>query len=335
MRTRVLGSTVAACCLAALLAIAPLHADTRGAGLGESLASGRVITGATPHRIIHFTFDDGPDPRTTPALLDAMDRLGVRATFFFSASRFRGKERRNARAADIARDALARGHSIGTHSVDHVRMRKLGPAELRAQLQEGDALFREVFGERTFLFRPPFGSRNRALDRMLDEQHYTTVMWNIGLADWVRRPAEAVARTFERVTQRLAEEDGQRGGVVLLHDTHSWSVDGFVQIVETLQRRNCALLAGDEELFEIVDDLSLFVVPSGDAGPGTDSPEMHLSQQALALRQSALRKRESLRCRVDSAQDSAPTLPGGRRRLAEQSRARQGAVAEAVVDGTR
>jgi len=332
MCTRVLGPTTMAAALALLLAGAPLRASTRGAGLGESLAAGRVITGATPHRIIHFTFDDGPDPRTTPRLLDEMDRLGVRGTFFFSASRFRGKERRNARAADIARDALGRGHSIGTHSVDHVRMRKLRPAELRAQLTEGDALFRGVFGERTFLFRPPFGSRNRALDRMLLEQRYTTVMWNVGLADWVRRSPEALARTFERKLEKLEQQEGQRGGVVLLHDTHGWSVDGFVQMVEGLQRRNCELLAGGEELYEIIDDLALFTVSAAGAPPGTDAPAMQLDEDVLSARQRSLRARESARC-SEGVASSAPTAGG--RPAAQQPRAGQRAVAEAVVDGAR
>lgn len=293
-----------------------------GAGLGEALAGGKVITGATVHRIVHFTFDDGPDPKTTPRLLDTMDALGVRATFFFSASRFRARQAadggrgRNAQAAAIARDALARGHGVGSHSADHVRMRGLSPAELRTQLDDNRRLFMQVFGARTFLFRPPYGSRNRTLDRMLHGQRYTTVMWNLGLADWVKRSPEALLGTFERVLAR-AGEAGQGGGVVLLHDTHDWSIDGFVRMVRALQARNCAMLArapkvdgggeaGTEELFEIADDLSAFVVPAGDAGPGVDAPVMGLSPAQLAERQRALRERERVRCAAVRATPAQP-----------------------------
>ena len=59
-------------------------ADARAAVAAPS----SVVTGETPHRLLHFTFDDGPDPTTTPPVLDALERNGVRATFFFSASRF-------------------------------------------------------------------------------------------------------------------------------------------------------------------------------------------------------------------------------------------------------
>ena len=335
MRVRTRLTVVLAGGVLVLLGGLPLRAATPGGGLGEALGAGRVVTGVTPHRILHFTFDDGPDPSTTPRLLDAMDRLGVKATFFFSASRFRGHERRNAHAREIARDALRRGHSVGTHSVDHIRMRALAPAKLRQQLQQSDALFRDVFGKRTFLFRPPFGSRNRALDRMLDEQGYTTVMWNIGVADWVRRSPEALARTFERVMRRLETRQGQRGGVVLLHDTHSWSIDGFVQIVERLQQRNCQLLDGDGELYELVDDLSLFIVPVDGAAPGTDAPVLRLSPQVLAVRQRALRQREAVRCAratTASVPVSAPVLGGG---TLEQAGAGELPVAEALGDGAR
>lgn len=277
-------------------------AEGRGVGLGESLAAGRVVTGAIAHRIVHFTFDDGPDASTTPRLLAAMDTLGVRATFFFSASRFRGG-RRNARAAELARDALARGHSVGSHSVDHVHMHGLKPPALREQLRENRTRFVQVFGARTYLFRPPFGSRNAALDRMLHADRYTTVMWNLGLADWVRRPPEALAKTFDKVLAREAEA-GVRGGVVLLHDTHDWSIDGFVQIVQGLQQRNCAQLAAEasgapaQELFEIADDLSVFTRPVGDAGPGTDATLITLAPEVLQERQRSLRARERARCRA-------------------------------------
>ena len=93
---------------------------------------------------------------------------------------------------------------------------------------------------------------------MLAAGGYTTVMWNIGLADWVERPAEEVERTFWKVLERN-EREGQRGGIVLLHDTHAWSVEGFARILASLSERNCDLLLRGEELYDIVDSLDPFV----------------------------------------------------------------------------
>jgi peptidoglycan-N-acetylglucosamine deacetylase len=234
---------------------------------GSAVAGGGLINGNTRRRILHFTFDDGPDPdpQLTPRLLDALDRIGAKATFFFSTSRFASKEKRNARAADLAREVARRGHQIGSHGFDHLRMSRLKPAQLGVQMSSSEQAFEQVFGRRTFLFRPPFGSRNATLDAMLSQGRYATVLWNIGMADWVERPPEAIAQTFWRVLERNETRDGDRGGVVLLHDTHAWSVTAFELITAALERRNCELLARGEELYDVVDSLAPWVSPLSDA----------------------------------------------------------------------
>ncbi len=265
-------------------------------GLGGGLKGGLIITGATPHRLIHFTFDDGPDPELTPRLLDKLDTAGVKATFFFSASRFRAQRRHSAKTAQIAREVLRRGHSVGSHSVIHRRMARMNGATLRDQLEESDRLFRRVFGFPTHLFRPPFGSRARRVDRMLAARGYTTVLWNIGMADWVSDSAPQVLQTFRRVMARVQREKGQRGGVVLLHDTHSWSVDAFELIHAHLLTRNCELLARSEELYDIVPDLSLFFVPRGASQPPDFAPEAPSQPEVFAARQAQLRRETKRRC---------------------------------------
>jgi peptidoglycan/xylan/chitin deacetylase (PgdA/CDA1 family) len=250
------------------------------------------LVGNTPRRLLHFTFDDGPHATETPRLLDALDRFGVKATFFFSASRFASAEKRNAGASELARQVAARGHAIGSHSFDHVPMARLSPPQLKEQLARSDAMFERVFGARSHLFRPPKGSRNRALEGMLEQRRDTTVMWNVGLADWVERPPQQILETFFKVLARNEKRDGDRGGIVLLHDTHSWSVDGFVLIMEALQARNCELLERGEELYEVVDSLAPFVAPAPQAKPA----------------QVALRKREAQRCSGSSSK-SARVMP--------------------------
>jgi peptidoglycan/xylan/chitin deacetylase (PgdA/CDA1 family) len=272
------------------------NARPKKIGLGYGLGNGLIISGASVHRIIHFTFDDGPDPELTPRLLDMLDTVSVKATFFFSASRFRGRGKRNRRAADIARDALRRGHTIGSHSVDHKRMYLMDRETIRKQLDESEALFQRVFGQRTWLFRPPHGSRSRIVDAMLAKRGYTTVLWNIGMADWLLNSEDSVLRTWRRVLARLEREKGQRGGVVLLHDTHASSVNAFELIHADIMKRNCRLLENGEELFDIVDDLRLFHVERGHAQPGVFSPVVSLKRSILLQRQSRLRKETRTRC---------------------------------------
>ncbi len=242
-----------------------------------------MVGGATPHRILHFTFDDGPDEKLTPRLLDLLDQAGWKATFFFSTSRFDPKQRRNAFAPAMALEVARRGHQLGSHGFQHQRMSRLKPPQLREQLDQSDAMFRRVFGTRTFLFRPPFGSRNAALDQMLADEGYVTAMWNLGMADWVAREPALLRMTFWRVLERNEAERGERGGIVLMHDTHAWSIDAFGLIAESIQARNCELLQNrGEELYDVVDSMAPWVKPL--------SPDTH------AKRQQDLRQRTAARC---------------------------------------
>lgn len=250
-------------------------ADMHGAG---------VLEGHTKRRMLHFTFDDGPDAEHTPKLLDLLDRAGTKATFFFSTSRFDPVQRRNAHAPDMAIEVARRGHQLGVHGFEHVRMGRLRPPELKQQMAQTEAMFARVFGTRSFLFRPPFGSRNAALDRMLDDDGYVTAMWNIGMADWVQRAPEQIRTTFWRVLARNEAEHGDRGGIVLMHDTHAWSVEAFGLIADSIHARNCELLEGGEELYDLVDSMAPWVHPPSDA--------------AHAARQAVLEAQARTRCRT-------------------------------------
>ena len=92
---------------------------------------------------------------------------------------------------------------------------------------------------------------------------------------------------------------GDRGGVVLLHDTYSWSVDAFQLIWAELWRRNCLFLAQGEELYDIVPDLSFFFEARAGAGPDAFASPARLAPEVLAKRQRALREEAKERCAVD------------------------------------
>ena len=265
----------------------PTAASLRGAGTsrvhglevqaGAGLAGAGVISDSTKRRILHFTFDDGPDQDHTPRLLDALDRFGHRATFFFSTSRFTGLHPRHDFAPGMAREVARRGHRIGSHGFDHVRMSRMRGPAVRSQIDQSEAMFARVFGVRTFLFRPPFGSRNTAVDTRLAEGRYATVLWNLGMADWNERPPAEIARTFFEALERNEQQLGDRGGIVLLHDTHAWSVAAYERIAAELAERNCTLLAARQELYDVTGSLEPF------AHPPTD-PEYRAAQRALRNR---------------------------------------------------
>jgi peptidoglycan/xylan/chitin deacetylase (PgdA/CDA1 family) len=266
--------------------------------LGGAYKDGMIITGSTPHRLILFTFDDGPDTTTTPLLLDRLDEAGIKAVFFLVASRFSDSTPLERRQAAVAREIMRRGHLIGGHTLDHVQLPLLDDAEVKRQLSESDAIFERVLGSRAWLFRPPFGAHSQRVDQLIAARGYTSVLWNLGAGDFQVRTAEEVYRTWLKVFERREREFGDRGGIVLLHDTHAWSVDAFQMIVSHLLQRNCELFEQDgEELYDFVDDLTYFYVPRGDAVAEAEAPAMELAPELLAERQARLRESTARRCR--------------------------------------
>lgn len=265
--------------------------------MGSNLAEGRVITGATPHRLILFTFDDGPDLRHTPRLLRTLDRLGIKAVFFLIADRIKPDTPWGRRQAELAREIARRGHLIGNHTLDHPQLPLLDNAAIQAQLRQSEQIFERVFGSRPWLIRPPGGARSARVDELVEQQGYTQMLWNLGTGDFQVRSPEDVVSTFESVFERRRQEHGEQGGIILLHDIHEWSVDALPQLVQTLRRRNCALLEAGEELFDIVDDPRVFFQPRSEGDdPGTEAEPARLSPRALWARQARVRAEAERDC---------------------------------------
>lgn len=262
----------------------------------RSLANGMVMTGATRHRLILFTFDDGPDHRYTRHLLDSLDHERVRAVFFLSARRFEGSFPRDRELADIAREIVLRGHFVGNHTMDHLQLPLVTNVGLDEQVGAADSVFERVLGERTHLIRPPGGSRSPRVDNWLAARGYTQMLWNLGTGDFQVRTSDAVVATFRAVLEREENERGVRGGIVLLHDIHAWSVEAFPRIVGMLEDRNCALLAQGEELYDFADDPALFFAPRGESGPSAEAPFVELAPEVLETRQRRARARAEAHC---------------------------------------
>jgi peptidoglycan/xylan/chitin deacetylase (PgdA/CDA1 family) len=269
-------------------------------GLGEALRDGLVMRGSSRHRLILFTFDDGPSRLTTPLLLDRLDRSGVRAVFFLTGDNLRGDNAAERKNREIALEAVRRGHTVASHGMNHRQLPLLSDAEALLEIIQTEEMFQQVFGGRPWLVRPPGGSRSPRIDRMLAERGYTTVLWNLGAGDTQVHTAEEVYRTWAAVFERR-RANGDEGGIVLLHDIYAWSVDAFQLIVDDLLRRNCQLLQEGEELYDFVDDPRLFFQPRGSADPSAEAAPVALSRAHLELRQARVRQETLQRCEATSS----------------------------------
>jgi peptidoglycan/xylan/chitin deacetylase (PgdA/CDA1 family) len=151
-----------------------------------------------------LTFDDGPDPDATPAVLDALDAAGVRATFFVVGEQLM-------RHHALAREALARGHELGLHGFEHVRHDSLPGRAARDDVARSLGTFEAAVGRRPRFFRPPYGRFSEHSYEACADLGLQPAYWSAWGLDWEDISAERIAD--------LASRDLAEGAIVLLHDS--------------------------------------------------------------------------------------------------------------------
>ncbi len=227
---------------------------TTGQGENRSEAAApQDMRGGVARKALLFTFDDGPDLEHTPRLLDELERRHVRAMFFVLANKLRAAHPHSQEHGDLVREIHRRGHLVGSHNVVHVRLDRLQLPALNAQLDEGKRLFASLEIGDVIWFRPPHGMTNPAVLDAIGRYGYRPLLWNINPRDYSEPRTEVIVQNFNRqVAYRAAR--GERGGVVLFHDTLARSREAFVRIHDALIEENCRLSRTDPsaELWDIV-----------------------------------------------------------------------------------
>lgn len=159
--------------------------------------------------VIYLTYDDGPNPEATPALLDVLEREQVPATFFII------PEHVNDQTAAIVRRARASGHGVALHASSRSLMLR-SPIDLSRHFTgEADRIADLVGGRPCELFRPHAGWRGGQMYEGLDRAGYTLAGWSFGMWDWnwwrATRPEKLAARLAARASD---------GAIVVMHDGH-------------------------------------------------------------------------------------------------------------------
>ncbi|MCU0455136.1 MAG: polysaccharide deacetylase family protein [Bacteroidales bacterium] len=167
----------------------------------------------TPEKLLYLTFDDGPDPVSTPGLLDELDELGVQGVFFCSghaAERF----------PELVERTRRRGHIIGNHGYEHLCGWK---TQVKAYLDNVEKAVPYTSGS---LFRPPYGKMTPSQYRGLKSK-FRIIMWDI--MAWDFDPRFSPERSLNVLTSRM-----RPGSVIVLHDIPSPGCRSFLRrFVET------------------------------------------------------------------------------------------------------
>ncbi len=184
-------------------------------------------------RVVALTFDDGPDPKHTAALLDILRDKGVRASFFVIGA--------NALAApDILRRMVEEGHEIGSHTFSHPETSHIDGLRLRLELNAVQRIVAAITGVSIRLYRPPYGRSEgpvtgaelRALMPVLAE-------------GYILAGADSVPRDWETITPEALVAEVRRdlaalwgGGVVMLHDAggdRTATLDALPTLIDALR----------------------------------------------------------------------------------------------------
>lgn len=161
---------------------------------------------------VALTFDDGPDPASTPRFLAALDELGWRATFFMLGAMVRC-------APGLAAEVAAAGHEVAVHGDVHRSELWRTPAALRDDLQRARDTVAEATGRRPLWFRPPYGVVSGGGPAAARRAGLRLVLWTAWGRDW--RAAATARSVAADVTAGLVP-----GATVLLHDSDCTSAPG-------------------------------------------------------------------------------------------------------------
>jgi peptidoglycan/xylan/chitin deacetylase (PgdA/CDA1 family) len=163
-------------------------------------------------RGIALTFDDGPHPQGTPAVLELLARAEARATFFLVGEQV-------ARRPSLAAEIAAAGHEIGIHGYRHTLLLRRAPWELADDLARATDLIGTATGQHSTLYRPPYGVFSTVGLSLVRRLGLLPLLWSRWGRDWTRRATPmSIARTATR--------DLSAGDVVLLHDADFYSSAG-------------------------------------------------------------------------------------------------------------
>jgi peptidoglycan/xylan/chitin deacetylase (PgdA/CDA1 family) len=161
---------------------------------------------------VALTFDDGPHPQGTPAVLETLREAGAAATFFLAGEQV-------VRRPSLVAEIVAAGHRVELHCHRHRNQLRLGARQLLEDAERARAAIEEAGGQRISDYRPPYGIFSAVGLRAVRARGWRPVLWSQWGRDWTRRatPDSIVRRASART---------RAGDILLLHDADYYSAPG-------------------------------------------------------------------------------------------------------------
>ena len=194
--------------------------------------AGPVVTHLDQPGVL-LTLDDGPDPATTPAVLDLLDEHQIKAVFFLIGDRVN-------RWPELAKEIARRGHIVGNHSQTHpsASFWSLGPWRIWREIKQCQETLKRCTGVSPTWFRAPVGHYNTFVHPALSEL-------NLRLMAWDCRGFDGTDKQVERVLGRISQ-GLKPGSVVLLHEAQPHCIEVLKGVLQLLEERKLSVVSLEE-----------------------------------------------------------------------------------------
>lgn len=202
----------------------------------SALATVPAPSGSSRPKALALTFDDGPHPTQTPAILATLNKNNAKGTFFVLASLVRYYPK-------TLQQTIAGGHEIAIHSYSHANFARLSAAAVNADMARCQSILQPYVHQPLRLVRPPYGSLSAVSRAALKSGGYKIVMWDVDTNDWRRPGADTI---YSRIMNGAAP-----GRIVLCHDgggPRSQTIAAIARAVPALKARGYQLLTVSQVL---------------------------------------------------------------------------------------
>lgn len=175
-------------------------------------------------KYISLTFDDGPNPETTPRLLDILKEKGVKATFFMLGQNVVKYE-------SVVKRVAEEGHEVASHSYSHPQLTSVDAQRVKDEVQHTDKAIYHAIGKIPTDFRPPYGAVNKEVAEMIGKP---IIEWSVDSQDWQSHNAQAIIKRIDDTSYNDA--------IVLMHDIHPETVDAVATVIDHLRGEGYEIL---------------------------------------------------------------------------------------------
>ena len=194
---------------------------------GEDLEKYKVYIKKRSRKAVALTFDDGPNPNTTPVALELLKKYNAKGTFFMVGKAVAGNE-------EIIKQVVAEGHQIGNHSWSHPLLTKISLEQAKSQINDTTEALKKASGQDVHIMRPPYGGINATIQAAVDQSF---ILWDVDPLDWKNRNTASIMKEVRKA---------RPGSIILMHDVHQTSINALPSVLQYLTEQGFELVTIDE-----------------------------------------------------------------------------------------